>query len=322
MTFNLMDLSKEKMQRLVKFASMRPCADDAEQNFLAYNWNKPNCFSQKQLNEFNSLINDFAKEIGNKFSGFYNDQYEVTVNNIDLFYARDIISQLRETENGNYFLSFSDNNLNAGGLVCMPHATALFLAIQMLGEHGQEDNTRPLSELEESLLVDIATVVVSALPGIHESLCFNASDKMVFDQMPYALDEQDEIFKVNLSLCKGESEDKFDMEVMIMCNAMGAMSGKEVDDSKQLSPDAAVKAIMAHLNRTEVDITARFASIKLSINEAMDLQKGDFILLDKNINEPIELILEDKTIFKGICAKTDNSYAIKVTERCDDKQVK
>jgi flagellar motor switch protein FliM len=48
----------------------------------------------------------------------------------------------------------------------------------------------------------------------------------------------------------------------------------------------------------------------------MSLHVDDVLLLDKRLNEPVELIIEGQTIFRGQPAKSDGNHAVVITELC------
>jgi flagellar motor switch protein FliM len=46
----------------------------------------------------------------------------------------------------------------------------------------------------------------------------------------------------------------------------------------------------------------------------MSLTVGDVLLLDKKIDEPVQLIAAGRTVCRGLCAKSAGKYALAVTE--------
>ena len=63
-----------------------------------------------------------------------------------------------------------------------------------------------------------------------------------------------------------------------------------------------------------VSITAQLASTVLTLEEALNLEAGDILLLDKKVNEPIELITSGRTALLGRPAKSAGKYAVVITE--------
>ncbi len=65
-------------------------------------------------------------------------------------------------------------------------------------------------------------------------------------------------------------------------------------------------------------ITAQLSSVMLSLKEIMSIEVGDVLLLDKKVNEPIEIVTGGRTILLGRPAKLAGKYAVVITELVDN----
>ena len=68
----------------------------------------------------------------------------------------------------------------------------------------------------------------------------------------------------------------------------------------------------AELSRMDELVRAR------KLEEVLDLAPGDVLLLDKGLDEPVDLILHNETVFRGRPAQKDGQYAVLITERAAD----
>lgn len=314
MTFDLMNLSSDKLQRLMKAAKAKVPQNTDDVQAAEYDWKKPKFFSSAELAGLNNLARDFANEIANKYSGFFNAEYTVTAETIDQHYLSDITAKLDQSQSGNYFMGFCNADKNPCGTVVMPTQTAAKMASQLLGGHQSEQSeSGRLGELEESLLIDIVSIVAGALPGIHHSLCFKPADRLDFNQLPFKPDGQQVAVEIPLSVKAGQDEDTLGISAVILCDKMTAMTERNNATKKQMTREQITNAIMTHLKQTKVSVEARLASIDLSIDEAMDLQQGDLILLGKSVDQPAQLLLDSKVVFDGKCAQADNRYALVIS---------
>ena len=60
------------------------------------------------------------------------------------------------------------------------------------------------------------------------------------------------------------------------------------------------------------------ASTMLTLEEIISLEVGDILLLDKKVNESIELVISGQTAFRGWPAKSAGKHAVLITELpCD-----
>lgn len=64
----------------------------------------------------------------------------------------------------------------------------------------------------------------------------------------------------------------------------------------------------------ELDVTLRFGQRLLTLREVLDLTSGSVIELDRQVEEPVELLLEGKVIARGEAVVIDGNYGLRVTE--------
>jgi flagellar motor switch protein FliN len=64
----------------------------------------------------------------------------------------------------------------------------------------------------------------------------------------------------------------------------------------------------------KLDLTLRFGQRGLTLREVLDLNSGSVVELDRNIHEPVELLLGDRTIARGEVVIVDGNYGLRVTE--------
>jgi len=79
------------------------------------------------------------------------------------------------------------------------------------------------------------------------------------------------------------------------------------------------KAIAEQFNLTlvmdvELNVTLRFGQRQLALREVLELTSGSVVELDRQVDEPVELLLEGKVIAKGEAVVIDGNYGLRVTE--------
>jgi flagellar motor switch protein FliN/FliY len=95
----------------------------------------------------------------------------------------------------------------------------------------------------------------------------------------------------------------------------------ERTDASAGSPmkDAAGNATPAPVNLSlvmdvELNVTLRFGQRQLTLREVLELTSGSVVELDRQVEEPVELLLEGKVIAKGEAVVIDGNYGLRVTE--------
>ncbi len=64
----------------------------------------------------------------------------------------------------------------------------------------------------------------------------------------------------------------------------------------------------------ELNVTLRFGQRQLSLREIMELTSGSVVELDRQVDEPVELLLDGKVIARGEAVIVDGNYGLRVTE--------
>jgi flagellar motor switch protein FliN/FliY len=93
----------------------------------------------------------------------------------------------------------------------------------------------------------------------------------------------------------------------------------ESDTSEREEGSAAALPPMGNLNLVmdvELNVTLRFGKRQLSLREVLELTTGSVIELDRQVEEPVELLLDGKVIAKGEAVVVDGNYGLRVVEVC------
>lgn len=64
----------------------------------------------------------------------------------------------------------------------------------------------------------------------------------------------------------------------------------------------------------ELNVTLRFGQRQLTLREVLDLSSGSVVELDRQVEEPIELLLDGKVIARGEAVVIDGNYGLRVSE--------
>jgi flagellar motor switch protein FliM len=90
-------------------------------------------------------------------------------------------------------------------------------------------------------------------------------------------------------------------------------------ESESIPKDTA-KTMLSHMHKMHVCITAQLASTMLTFEQITNLSPGDILLLDKRVDEPVELIMDGRVFFRAQPAKSTGQYAVAITESIGHNQ--
>lgn len=82
---------------------------------------------------------------------------------------------------------------------------------------------------------------------------------------------------------------------------------------------AAARAVAAHgpydlLLEVELDAQVRFGSRELELKDLLELGPGDVVELDRNVGDPVDLIVGGRIVARGEVVLVDGSFGLRVTE--------
>ncbi len=77
---------------------------------------------------------------------------------------------------------------------------------------------------------------------------------------------------------------------------------------------SAVQANLGLVMDVELSCTLRFGQRQLSLREILDLASGSVVELDRQVDEPVELMLDGRVIARGEAVIIDGNYGLRVTQ--------
>lgn len=70
----------------------------------------------------------------------------------------------------------------------------------------------------------------------------------------------------------------------------------------------------------ELETSLRFGSREMPLGELLDLEPGDVVQLDRNVADPVDLIVGDKIVARGEVVLVNGNFGLRVTEVAEPKK--
>ncbi len=309
------NLSREKIQQLLAAVGSRKTEDDTQIEVTEYDWHQPHCFSNDELEKLGNFTEKIASAIAEKIAELYNSNFEVTVTSTTQHFAKELLEQIQNNNQNDYYLSFGTEQDCPCGYLSIPSQTAIDLVTQLLGDaKSEEDTDRTFSELEESLLLDILSRTIRAFSNFDSSYDFLPAKSIVKEQLPFEMQGIEELCKITFGIAKTDSENSLEIHMLIFCDKLQVAVEKKPNTDAQFSSQDISNAILQHLHKMSLWVTGQLASTHLTFEQITSLMPDDILLLDKKIDESIELIIQNKPVFRGRPVKSAGNYAVAITE--------
>ena len=85
-------------------------------------------------------------------------------------------------------------------------------------------------------------------------------------------------------------------------------------------PPAGLSPGLNLLMDVELEVSLRFGSKELPLGEILDLGPGDVVQLDRNVADPVDLIVGDKIVACGEVVLVNGNFGLRVTEVASPKK--
>jgi flagellar motor switch protein FliN len=85
-------------------------------------------------------------------------------------------------------------------------------------------------------------------------------------------------------------------------------------DAPAQAPPAGLSPGMNLLLDVELEVSLRFGCKELLLGEILDLGPGDVVQLDRNVADPVDLIVGDKIVARGEVVLVNGNFGLRVTE--------
>jgi flagellar motor switch protein FliN/FliY len=97
--------------------------------------------------------------------------------------------------------------------------------------------------------------------------------------------------------------------------AEARIAGARIDEAPPLAaaePDLAAKLEL--FKDVELDVILRFGGRRMLLREILDLGPGAVVELDRQLQDPVELLLDGKIIARGEVVVVEGNYGLRVVE--------
>lgn len=93
-------------------------------------------------------------------------------------------------------------------------------------------------------------------------------------------------------------------------------TSEEADDTETAAQNARVE-LQEHMAAVEVDVAVRIGGASLTVREVLALEPGDVVLLDRDVGEPLDLIVEGRPKFEGQLLRSGRRLVFRLNQDAD-----
>jgi flagellar motor switch protein FliN/FliY len=172
---------------------------------------------------------------------------------------------------------------------------------------------RPIAEFTEEQAEAVAEVIVSATEGLSSALATQ------FGVVTFRVDRVEdvrleEMLVLAMTASSGEGPDKpvlLYVSEQFLASMSSPGGGKTPTKAKKAAIDPSNLQLVMDV---ELNVSLRFGQCQLPLRDVLDLASGSVIELDRDVDDPVELLLDGKVIARGEAVIVDGNYGLRITE--------
>jgi flagellar motor switch protein FliN/FliY len=172
---------------------------------------------------------------------------------------------------------------------------------------------QPNSTLTDEHSEGMIKLISAAMAGIRSSMVSNYGEFTVEVDLVEDL-AFDGMLLVSLAVTEGEPSDTpvtlcFDSDLLTALSRESTGKDATKTESPKIDP-VNLKLVMD----VELNVSLRFGQRQMPLRDVLELVSGSVVELDRQVDEPVELLLDGKVIARGEAVIVDGNYGLRVTE--------
>ncbi len=309
------ELNRTRIQQILAAVGTVKPDDSPAPEFTEYDWRQPHYFTEEQLAKLEDFTNRFAVEITRKFSDLCHTDFDAEIVSVTQHFTGEILEQTGQ-ELTFYYTAFGDDHADKPwGIIGFSQETAVTWATQMMGDTEAEANPRKeLSSLELSLLEDITAAVVEAIANCNQSFKLKPTRQITRGNLPFEPETTDSLCKIVFSIKPAAGQRSVEGYILLPCAKLEPVTSKIDQAAEDFTAKEISEAISEHIREMSLPMTVQLDKAALTLEQAMQLGEGDIIILDKSVEQPVEVLAEGRRFFFGYMAKNGGRKAVQISE--------
>lgn len=152
------------------------------------------------------------------------------------------------------------------------------------------------------------------LAGLGASLGEAGSASVLIEELDGRVLTDERVIELSI---QSDPEDPETAVSLHLCLSQNLLAGLQVSSAKPfVFPDAAGSegANLDLVMGVELNVTLRFGQRQLALREVLELTSGSVVELDRQVDEPVELVLDGRVVARGEAVIIDGNYGMRITQ--------
>jgi flagellar motor switch protein FliM len=284
-----------------------------------YDFKRPERVSKEQMRAFQAMHDGFSREFGAVLSGMLRTIVEVKLSSVDQLTYGEFVFSL---ENMTCFNVMRAEGLD-GHMILDLTPSIIFPIVDRLLGGGKSAKysipSRPLTEIELRLIDRIIERAIEGLEKSWASVCelkLRVTQVESNPQLVQIVPPNEVIVLISFEITMGEIRGI--MNLCIPFNTIEPLMGNLSSDTwsaytKRTADPRQKLNLQTGVGKGKVNMVVGLADTRLTAQEIMGLSVGDVIMTEKGREQPLEVYIEGRPLFRGSAGLLKGHKAIQIS---------
>ena len=287
---------------------------------IPFDFRLPNRISKNQLRTIRNIHENFAEGFSSFLVSKLQTIVSTDVSSIDqIYYSEYVLS----VSNPACLFTFEIKDTDIKGILELSPELALTLVDRLLGGNGSgTKQSNMITPIEQKVLNVAVENVMSTLMkawSVVDTLKFEIERFEPDIDFAQITSQNESVLLTSFEILIGE-----ETYLMNLCFAtfafdtiLSKLSSQKLSSIRPTKYEGTTSKniITNNLYKTEVPVNVEFGTSQITVEELMNLTKGDVIKLKKKINEECIVRIDKKVLFAGTPGVSNKHKAIKITRK-------
>lgn len=304
---------RQMLWRLIQAARSNPSAVLEDADAVDYDWSIPHSFNPGQLEKLGDFVSSSAQTIGRALREFLGDEILLTPAEINPYFATQL--QAEQVEEDQFSAALVDPSGKQGGLIALTGQTVNAWVGKLLGGSKVDlTSEREPSLVQNALLLEVFRTLITGFQKASSAVGgsgFNLVETVY--KGSYPLDKSYEGEYYQIPYLTPESGQTPIFSFILSGDVLEPIATGSDRPAIRTRPENNRTIILENLKQADLIARVSLGEVPVTMQDLMSLEPGDVMLINKQVGEPIDLLVEEKVVRRGLPVRCDDSYAVRIT---------
>lgn len=289
-----------------------------DKRIRVYDFRRPDKFSKDQLRTLSMVHDNFTRMLSTYFSANFRTVFSLFLTSVDQITYGEFTQTLSEPT---IMSIFSMPPLKGNAIMDISPSLAFPMIDRLLGGPGQGlERLRPLTEIESSVMERVIRGFLDALAESWRNIVDSKPRLEAVETNPsfsQVVPPNEICVGILIEVKLGEHKGAISLCVpyIMLEPVVGRLSAHNwFASAKRESSPAFLSELNRRLTEASVPLSAVLGEAELTIKELVDLEVGDVILLNRRVDQEVELLVGNRPKFDAIPGTLNDRMALRVTQ--------